>query len=333
MAKLSICFTLLVIMVRYASCSAHADENVLEGMPVIGILAQPLDSDVSWPQVPKEIYDGYNQFVASTHVKYIESAGGRVVPIYWNQPDEYYEHLMSSINGLYLPGGDTVLIDGDGSLSPFMAITKKLLDMAVDMNNRGIHFPVWGVCQGFEQLMIYPMRTPSMQTFNANNLARHLHLVPRGYFSKLMRGVDNSLVNKMAHVDVAPHYHTNGTSVEVFYHTEELRNFYDLLSIESDRDGKFFTNVVEANDYPIYGTQFHPEMTMFLWNETKNVPHNVYAVELAQYFVRFYVQEARKNSQQFSDKTEEMKTLIYNFPMVYTHQYGAFYDQVYYFNE
>ena len=49
---------------------------------------------------------GYS-YIAASYVKWIESAGGRVVPIPYNIPTvEELDTLLSKINGVLMPGGD-----------------------------------------------------------------------------------------------------------------------------------------------------------------------------------------------------------------------------------
>ena len=37
-------------------------------------------------------------------VSFVKNAGGAAVPIFVDQPDEYYDRLFSRLNGVYLPG-------------------------------------------------------------------------------------------------------------------------------------------------------------------------------------------------------------------------------------
>ena len=50
--------------------------------PVIGILAQNLSETDQYPKA---------NYIAASYVKFIEMFGGRVVPIFPNKDDDYYE--------------------------------------------------------------------------------------------------------------------------------------------------------------------------------------------------------------------------------------------------
>ena len=73
-------------------------EEGLNNRPIIGILAQECQ-----PHFPVEICS--TSYIAASYVKYIESAGARVVPVLINQPEEYYRIIFNSTNGILMPGG------------------------------------------------------------------------------------------------------------------------------------------------------------------------------------------------------------------------------------
>ena len=41
-----------------------------------------------------------------------------------------------------------------------------------------------------------------------------------------------------------------------------LTAFYNVLSVNKDRNGKEFVSTIEAKKYPIYGSQWHPGMSV-----------------------------------------------------------------------
>ena len=78
-------------------------ENIND-RPIIGILAQECQ-----PYLSEELCS--TSYIAASYVKYIESAGARVVPVLINQAEEYYQTIFDSTNGLLIPGGDVSLVD------------------------------------------------------------------------------------------------------------------------------------------------------------------------------------------------------------------------------
>ena len=57
----------------------------------------------------------YKSYIAASYVKFVESGGARVVPVLIDQPDEYYQMIFNSTNGLVLPGG-TQEFDNSGTV-------------------------------------------------------------------------------------------------------------------------------------------------------------------------------------------------------------------------
>ena len=119
-----------------------------------------------------------------------------------------------------------------------------------------------------------------------------------------------------------------------------------------------------AYDYPIYGTQWHPEKNAFEWTKPY-IPHSPTAVKITFYMAQFFVNEgknaasfsfkliflvssctvqslrsvnlslfslstARKNFHSFETAEEENNALIYNYDPTYTGPKSVF-EQQYYF--
>jgi hypothetical protein len=54
-------------------------------------------------------------FIDSSHVKYLESAGARVIPIDFSRDEDELGAILSQINGLYIPGDSKTLVS-DGKV-------------------------------------------------------------------------------------------------------------------------------------------------------------------------------------------------------------------------
>ncbi|KAI4806966.1 hypothetical protein KUCAC02_017755 [Chaenocephalus aceratus] len=73
----------------------------------------------------------------------------------------------------------------------------------------------------------------------------------------------------------------------------------------------------KAYDYPIYGTQWHPEKNAFQWRRPC-ISHSPSAVMTTFYMAQFFVNEARKNFHTFESEKEERSALIYNYNPVHS---------------
>lgn len=125
-------------------------EKKANSAPIIGILTQPS----SWVS----LYDANDfSYIAASYVKALEAAGAQVIPIKYDWDDEKIKEVMEGLNGLLLPGGGTELVIEESdriSLTNYAVAGKKLLKMAMEINDNGIHFPVWGTCLGFELMIL-----------------------------------------------------------------------------------------------------------------------------------------------------------------------------------
>jgi gamma-glutamyl hydrolase len=107
----------------------------LNTRPIIGIVTQPADSPLS---------QFGNSYIAASYVKYIESAGARVVPIFHTLPSTDLVKLLSSINGVLFPGG------GASFSGVYWQTITGIWNYALSANDEGDYFPLWGTCMGFQ---------------------------------------------------------------------------------------------------------------------------------------------------------------------------------------
>ena len=117
--------------------------------------------------------------------------------------------------------------------------------------------------------------------------------------------------------------------------TPFLRSMFSAIVSTQEFQLKLISFKILAREYPIYATQWHPEMNIFEFTHNEglgtNINHSKKAVLISQYFANFFVDEARKNTNRFESGTEEMKYLIYNYNPFYSAKYGLFDEQMYMF--
>ncbi|KAG0431365.1 hypothetical protein HPB47_021855, partial [Ixodes persulcatus] len=49
-------------------------------------------------------------YIAASYVKFVELAGARAVPVFTNEPEDYYVNLFHAVNGILFPGGEADLV-------------------------------------------------------------------------------------------------------------------------------------------------------------------------------------------------------------------------------
>ncbi|XP_076617072.1 gamma-glutamyl hydrolase-like [Chaetodon auriga] len=295
------------------SCLPFSSSANRNDKPIIGVLAQE-------PSSPKP---NQTSLIAASYVKFLESAGARVVPVMINQTPEQYKTLFDSINGILFPGGSASIYS-----SGYQRAAKIFYELALEANSRGDYFPVWGTCLGFEQLAYLTSGKSILSRTNTSGVSLPLHFTEEAKDSRLFKGFPAELMEDLASQPLTENSHKWSLAVSTYNANENLRSFYKVLSTNTDGNIEF-VSTMEAYDYPIYGTQWHPEKNAFEWTRPY-IPHSPSAVKTTFYMADFIVSEARKNSHKFESDADENKALIYNYSPVYTGPNSVF-EQIYYF--
>ncbi|KAK7491912.1 hypothetical protein BaRGS_00016931 [Batillaria attramentaria] len=315
----TVCACLVVLCVLALTCRA-VPVNVraftaINDRPIIGIAAQET--------APNTTYG--DTYIPATYVKYLESAGARVVPVLAGEPESYYNDLFSKINGVLFPGGGVSLTE-----SQYARTGRIMYNLTLQAAARGDLFPLWGTCLGFQLLNTITAGKNLLQATDADNLTMPLQFSPDYTNSRLFGKVPKDVYQYLAHESVTQNEHQYGMLLEVFQKHKELYNFYHVLSTNVGRKGKRFVSTFEAFKYPIYGVQWHPEKNAFNWNPHYVINHDDHAIRVAQYFANFFVDEARKSGHRFQSAQDEAMALIDNYTLHYFPD-GTFYEN-YYFN-
>ncbi|XP_031133126.2 zgc:171566 [Sander lucioperca] len=298
-------------------CAAAGRSQQLNYRPVIGVLAQE--------NLPGDQFARGSSYIAASYVKYLEGAGARVVPIRINRTEQEYTNIFYSINGLLLPGGDV-----DLQTSQFSQAAKIFYDLALKANDAGDYFPIWGTCQGFQQLSVLTANKNLLTLTDTKAVALPLTLTPAAQSSRLFRSFPKDLLQSLAEENVTSNFHRWSLSMQNYSRNAKLKRFYKVLSTNNDGK-KEFISTMEAYRYPLYAVQWHPEKSPFEWIDKPGMIHSTTAVRACFYTASFFVSEAMKNQHHFSSAVEEERALIYNFSPVYRGMHAIF-VQNYYFD-
>ncbi|XP_075163458.1 lethal (3) 72Dr [Haematobia irritans] len=288
-------------------------------VPVIGILCMDI------AQALQQMFGNENHsYLAVSYVKYLETAGAKVIPIWNNRPRTYYESIMNKINGILLPGGAiffnkkycTKDLTNDSYLS-----SKYIFDIAVELNRKGKYFPLWGTCLGFQLILTHSSGMADIrqdcQSMNAS-MAIKFEDAEVLQESKLFQNIALDIVEKMIKQPFGFHFHryciTKG-DLEMF----KISNQWRVLALNQDEKGLEFISIVEHKEFPFFGAQFHPERVIFEYMGPQDHCHHCLSCfELNQYFAKFFVSQCCKSHQRFTSYEEEIRHSIYNFSSTYT---------------
>jgi len=315
-------FTFLALFFTIATWQVLANPmkyQNLNNRPIIAVIAQrhPKDSNES------------HSYIAASYVKYLESAGARVVPIphYFNE--KKIAEIFTYVNGVLYPGGDVTWFTSD-----YYKHAKQFWDLAIAANDKGVYFPIWGTCLGFEALHVIREGKDILSKRVSSGHALALAFTKDAQKSRLFKDIPEDIFKALRTEDITYNSHHFGITRETYKKYPNLENFFKVLSVNIDIYGKEFISTIEAYKYPIYGVQWHPEKNNFEFAPSlKEIPHSANAVRASQYMANFFVNEARKNLQRFPSKEMEEKYLVYNYKPFYSahsHELSVF-EQVYYF--
>lgn len=288
-----------------ACCSGKRNDA-----PIIGILTLPTDEEqCNTLMSSSTTYSGQSCF-ATVYVDWIESAGGRVAPVRYDSSFAELAEYVDSINAMLFTGGGLSLEPNTQYFDAALFIFERIQQR----NKMGQHVPLWGTCEGFQLLNILAANDTGvlMPGFDSDNYSIPLNFTASGPRSRLFRDA-GAAVEILAGKPVTANLHTFGVPPEAYEDSPRLASFFDVLSVNNDRLGRTFVSTVEAFDWPIFGTQWHPERPQFEWTVGLNLNHSPDAIAAMQYMANFLVGEARKNSQSFASPEAEAAALIYNY--------------------
>lgn len=199
--------------------------------------------------------NGWNTFFEASHADFLQAGGARLVPVDYRQDDESLRELLSSLNGLYIPG-DTMDSFDDYK---FISSVKNALDWVQEHNmQEGKHFPVIGNSYGMlsmlkSQLPVGSSRFKALDVTQVHeSLAQNLLQHPAETFLfdeieglKLEELLDN--INFYNEVTV-------GITKGDFDYIRELNVFIPVTSFHAEGDGKDeFVSTIEGTVQPFFG--------------------------------------------------------------------------------
>ncbi len=230
--KALICIVLAITL--YTEGAVIRKQNLQNDRPIIGILSQEL-SDILPPSIKGDSY------IAASYIKYIESAGARVVPILTNFTSDQVSQMFRLVNGILLPGGGAHI-----PTSRYFMNVRQVIELAITANSLGDYFPVWGTCLGFESMQHVIDPQIAMNGANAIDIALPLNFTQDAPQSRMFENMSDEMMLIFSRSPVTYNYHKMCISKESFYKSEKLSSFFKVLSVNDDRDGEVFVSTIEG---------------------------------------------------------------------------------------
>ena len=288
--------------------------------PVIGILTLPMESFF-----PKNVTG--TSYIAGSYVNWVEQGGARVVPLRVDQDWAELESLVRNLNGVLFTGGGALMyVPGSdpAQLSSYEKTGCFIYNLIKQIHDQGTYYPMWGTCLGFELLhqCVYS-NTTTLQNFDGEPpYTQRNRFTHKASHSRLFSSKFGHYMTKLmsaANIQFLSHKH--GIAPWEYKSFRNLSDTYNVLATMQDRSGNSFVSIIEAWDYPITGTQFHPEKNIYEWDVTAPIPHGPEATLMATFLADYFVSEARRNPNQFPSEAELQPWLIYNWSPFFLNSY------------
>lgn len=292
---------------------AIADSN-LNFRPVIGILSHPARKSKA-------------SYIAASYVRFVQSAGARVIPLIYNEPRDTLFKKLSLVNGVLFTGGWS-------KSGLYLEIVEEIFKKVLEKNDAGQYFPCYAICLGFELLsmIISDCKDKSiLERYAAKDQASTLQFVGNADIDgTVFQRFPRELIDKLGTEQLVAQNHIYGISRERLIGNTQLNEFFDILTTSTDEKGKEYVSTVRARKYPITGFQWHPEKNAFEWGSLK-YPHTEDSILVMQHVANFFISEARKSSNTPLD-CDLLDELIYNYTPTYAGKDGYEFDEIYIFS-
>ena len=210
----------------------------LNDRPIIAVLAQAIEG-----------FKEYS-YIAASYVKYLESAGARVVPILESFDQEEVEKIFQFVNGVLFPGGSTKWFE-----SSYYKNAAKAVEISIKAGQSGKdYFPIWGTCLGYEALNVIIANSQEvLSNFAANGISLPLNFTDNANSSNLYKNCPSIIYKAMETEDITYNHHSFGVSPQTHTTNKKINDFFKMLSTSKDTNGKYFVSLIEGN---IVGTKY-----------------------------------------------------------------------------
>ena len=278
--------------------SRRLNRTIKQNIITVGILTAPYISNA-------DTFIG--SYMASSYVKWLESAGALIVPLPYDLPKPILNGFLKQINGILLIGGgiDNKATHDNEQFIVFEDTINFILNYTTYQNKIGNYYPIWATCMSFEI-------TPILELNNNKILLKQddisKYVIKDGFYgSDTLQWTNSpsklkSLFSKKEISDMNKYYsvfyaHSLSFPVNSEF-TRKLKKIANIVATGYSKKKKIkYISIYELKNLPIYGVQFHPEKPPFEYeNDGLRVPKSDIAITLSSRMAKFFVGECKKNS-------------------------------------
>jgi gamma-glutamyl hydrolase len=135
----------------------------------------------------------------------------------------------------------------------------------------------------------------ALESFEYHNVSLPLDFTHDPESTSMFSKFSRQQIKDLAQRNYTWNSHHFAVAPTTFVEDNGLSSFWDVTATSAMPNGTHFVASIEAKDYPIFATQFHPEQPSSLWVDNYGVNHSWQAIQTMDVFGRFFVELARTN--------------------------------------
>ena len=149
---------------------------------------------------------------------------------------------------------------------------------AMKENDKGVYFPVWGCCMGFQQMLILADGNDDVDNFlqrfdSYNNLLLPIKFTEEGNHSTFVKGIDTKTYKKLKNTKSTMNNHKLGITPYKMKKNKKVHAFYKIVGTSKDRKGREFVACGSTLLTALAPQQcMHVELHQQNWNWQPNAP-------------------------------------------------------------
>ena len=179
-------------------------------------------------------------------IQWIAMTGEESMVIPYDIPVDSLRRSMTRLDGIVWMGGAIETGPYDEYRMTYLICLYTTFLLAKEINDRGRVFPIFGICLGFETLILLERHTPSMTLFSNMKRIKDTNRRPLIFSGKSRMGSYFKNKDQMKSTICVKENHWKG--------------FYDVPpTIRIVGKQHDYVNMIEFKNYPFYGVLFHIE--------------------------------------------------------------------------
>ena len=262
----------------------------------IAILLKDVDEDEKRKYT---LDDSLSLILEERYVKYITPFAKHIALINPRHSPEQIHLIMNSVNGVVLPGGATnvyTISESKQVSTAYTNATKIIIDYAIQQYHDGHPIPILGICLGFEAMVAAVAGLASIEGMD-KCLNYNSNVFPMCPLSQSR--IYSKLSQQSLHIlfDTSSVFYNHYYSVK--YESEnKMSSVYKCVGKSLSADGKEeCISMIEGKEAPLYGLQFHPEVSQCSYFNEKCLLCPVVNKEselLAKELLSIFIDECKK---------------------------------------